>query len=86
MCSLSRIASNDGALGIADDINKKMAFAGREARGELTQVQVLESEVVHLAHFESTDTQNQSRRDSLVEKLQTIDLSFRTAGENEDHI
>jgi hypothetical protein len=86
MCSLSRIASNDDALGIADDIDKKMAFIGRQARGEFPQVQVLESEVVHSAYFESTDTQNQSRGNSLVEKLQTIDFSFRSAGENEDHI
>jgi hypothetical protein len=63
-----------------------MAFTGREARSELPQVQVPESEVVHLAHFESTDTQNQSRRDSLVGKLQAIDLSFRASRENEDHI
>lgn len=86
MCALSRIASNNDALRIADDIDKKMAITGWQARREFSQVQVLESEVVHFAHFESTDAQNQSRGDSLAEKLQTIDLSFWSAGENKDHV
>ena len=63
-----------------------MALTGREASRELPQVQVLESEVIHLANFESTDTQNQSRGESLVKKLQTIDLSFRAASEDKDYI
>jgi len=62
-----------------------MAITGRQARREFPQVQALESEAVHLAHFESTDTQNQSRRDSFMEKLQTVDLAFRSAGEDKDN-
>jgi hypothetical protein len=63
-----------------------MAITGRQARREFPQVQALESEVVHLAHLESTNTQNQSRGDSLVKKLQTINLSLRAAGEDKDYI
>src|ERR1700722_2024369 len=85
-CPFSRIASNNDALRVPGDIDKEMAITGRQPRREFPQVQVLESEAVHAAHFESTDTQNQSRGDSLVKKLQTINLSFRATSENENHI
>jgi hypothetical protein len=63
-----------------------MAITGRQARRELPQVQALESEVVHLAYFESADTQYQSRGDSPAEELQTINFSFRAPGEDKDYI